>query len=68
MNKIKADKGGQISFGDNSPNVQGVNNRFNFKKIDRKSFWGGFLTGVFSSLIASVIWSLIQKYFTMLFV
>lgn len=63
MNNIKAKKGGQISFGDNSPNVKGSKNRFNLKKIDRKSFWGGFLTGVLSSLIASIIWSLIQNYF-----
>ena len=63
MNNIKATKNGQISFGDNSPNVQGNNNQFKLKQIDKKSFIGGFVLGILSSLIASFIWSLIQNYF-----
>jgi hypothetical protein len=59
MTKIKATKKGQISFGDNSPNVQGKGFKFTIKNIDTKSFLGGLITGILSSLIAAYIWSLI---------
>jgi hypothetical protein len=63
MKNIKANNKGQISFGANSPNLQGSDNRFNFKVIDKKSFGGGFFMGVLSSLLASYIWTLIQNHF-----
>jgi hypothetical protein len=71
MNKVKANKGGQISFGNESPNFQGNGNTYgdespNFqgngntyrsnKNVRVKLFLGGFFSGIVASLIAALIY------------
>lgn len=49
---------------DNSSTISNARiNKTNFWGIEsRKSFWKGFFVGIASSLVASTIWYLIEKY------
>lgn len=51
-------KNNQASIGDNSPNIKGDSNTIKSWKFDRFSFGGGFLSGVVTSIIGSLLYSL----------